>query len=555
VFSIASRCTLTLLLAMTLASDGSSQTQVIAPHILNVEEGSSSTASLTTPRNVGDLDNDGVDDQAYGSALHDGSGTDAGYVVVRSGSDGSTLWSASGNSAGDLFGWSLASIGDLDDDGVAEIAIGAPGLINGSSAGRVTIHSGTDGSVLHTFTGSSAGDCFGYALDGAGDYDLDGDDDILVGAPFEDANGTDSGAAYIFSGGDFSLLESVSGSAAGDLLGAAVKGLPPRGAWSGHDPGLIIGAPNGGSSDQGIVEFRDGTDFTTVNSSVSGTATNDRFGISLAIPGDLDEDTFLDVLIGADPVDSSGSSTGISYVRVISGDDGSTLWTVNGPTGAAFGRAVSGIGDMDGDAIPDWAVGAPLDNANGTDAGALFVYSGTDASLLHVMRGTAGSEFGSAICHAGDIDDDGLEDLLVSAPLDDSAGTDQGVILTVSFTRFDTVGDGVPGVNGVPEIHSQGTLQPLSNLTLVLTEGRASASAVLIMGHSLIFDSTHQIFVPLPDTSTSGYSTDSVGRLEVSDTWPAGFAAGTLVYWQIHVADTAASNDVAISQLISGVTP
>jgi len=555
VHTSAPRQLLALSLVALFAAVSLGQVSNITPLALQITSGDSPNASLSVPRNIGDIDGDDIVDQAYGSPFHDGSAVDAGLVQMRSGADNSALWSASGGTTGDLFGWSLAHIGDLDGDGVGEVVIGAPGTAGGSTPGQVSIHSGVDGTILHTFTGTAAGDRFGYAVDGVGDYDLDGKDDIVVGAPLEDANGVDSGAAYLFSGATFLLLDSAAGSAAADQFGGAVKGMSPDGVGSQHDPDIIVGATWGGPNDEGTVEARSHADFSVVNQILTGAAANDQFGISLAIPGDLDGDGHPDVLVGADPVDSNGGSTGTSYARVHSGDDGSLLSTVSGPTDAAFGRAVAGIADMDGDDIPDWAVGAPLDDENGTESGSLFVYSGADSSLLHTLHGNAGSQFGAAVCHAGDVDEDRLDDLLVAAPLDDGVGTDQGAVVTVSFTRFSSAGSGVPGLYGVPTVHSQGTLRPLSQLTLDLTQGRELANTALVMGHSLVLDPVHQTFVPLPVDTTTGLITDGAGQLVFTDVWPEGFAPGTAVYWQLRVEDAAAANGEALSELISGVTP
>lgn len=551
----APRQLLALSLVALLASAASGQAFNITPQALQITNGDSPGASLSVPRNIGDIDGDDIADQAYGSPFHDGSAVDAGFVQLRSGSDSAALWSASGGTAGDLFGWSLAHIGDLDGDGVGEVVIGAPGTAAGTAPGQVSIHSGADGTVLHTFTGTAAGDRFGFAVDGVGDYDLDGTDDIIVGAPLEDANGVDSGAAYLFSGATFLLLESASGSAAADQFGGSVKGMSPAGVNSLHEPEIIIGATWGGPNDEGAVEIRSRSDFSVVSQTLTGAGTNDQFGISLAIPGDLDSDGYPDVLIGADPVDSNGVSTGPSYARVHSGDDGSVLSTVTGPDNAGFGRALAGIGDMNGDGTPDWAVGAPLDDQNGVGSGSLFVYSGADTSLVHVIHGNAGAQFGSAVCHAGDVDQDRLDDLLVAAPLDDAGGSDQGAVITVSFTRFSSAGSGVAGLHGVPTVHNQGTLRPLSELTLDLSLARELADTALVMGHSLVLDPVHQIFVPLPVDTTTGLTTDGSGQLQISDIWPEGFASGTVVYWQMRVEDAAAANGEALSELISGMTP
>ena len=112
-----------------------------------------------------------------------------------------TLYTFNGDSAFDLFGLSVSGAGDVNGDGFADLIVGAIGNDNnGSFSGSARVFSGVDGSVLYTFDGDSAEDHFGWSVSGAGDVNGDGFADLIVGAVFDDNNGSASGSAYVFTG-------------------------------------------------------------------------------------------------------------------------------------------------------------------------------------------------------------------------------------------------------------------------------------------------------------------------------------------------------------------
>lgn len=160
------------------------------------------------------------DGQADLAELLDQGGPSAGmYVRVVSGLDGSELWQ---RGAG-LADASLAFVGDLDGDGLDELAIGSPHVA--SSAGRVRLHSGRDGSLLREFFGDHAQDRLGAAVTGAGDLDGDGYGDLAAGMTgFDGAGGVDSGAVRAFSGRTGAVIGTIEGGAPGDQLGARLGG-------------------------------------------------------------------------------------------------------------------------------------------------------------------------------------------------------------------------------------------------------------------------------------------------------------------------------------------
>jgi hypothetical protein len=130
---------------------------------------------------AGDLNGDGYADFMAGIP----GGYPAGRVEVYSGIDGQILHTLEGTVGGGYFGMSVANAGDVDDDGVPDIIVGAPSYYPGASApkGHVQVFSGADGSVLHTITDLSNASLFGQSVAGVGDVDADGHADFLVGAP------------------------------------------------------------------------------------------------------------------------------------------------------------------------------------------------------------------------------------------------------------------------------------------------------------------------------------------------------------------------------------
>ena len=123
------------------------------------------------------------------------------YVRVFSGVDGSVLYNFVGDTRGDDFGWSVSGAGDVNDDGLDDLIVGAPrDDDNGVSSGSARVLSGADGSILFTFFGDSFEDVLGGSVTGAGDVNGDGFDDLIVGALGDDNNGSSSGNVRVLSG-------------------------------------------------------------------------------------------------------------------------------------------------------------------------------------------------------------------------------------------------------------------------------------------------------------------------------------------------------------------
>ena len=158
---------------------------------------------------LGDLDGDGVPDYGITDIIDSTGGPLAGRAYVYSGADGSVLNTVEGV-AGELLGYSLASAGDVNADGVPDYVVGAPGFaaIVPTPPGRAIVYSGADHSVLHEFAPDTI-TRMGTAVSGAGDVNGDGHADLIVGS--QDAangknNGEQAGRVTVYSGADGSVV-------------------------------------------------------------------------------------------------------------------------------------------------------------------------------------------------------------------------------------------------------------------------------------------------------------------------------------------------------------
>ena len=338
------------------------------------------------------------------------------------------------------FAEAVAGIGDVNGDGVTDLLVGAPffQILGNINQGRAFVFSGADRRLVLTLDHPAPRQglaLFGSAVAGAGDVNRDGRPDLLVGAPGQTVGGrANQGQAYVLSGADGRLLLTLDNPIpqANAAFGAAVAGAEDV---NGDGlPDLLVGVPEQDERfrDQGqafVFSGADGRLLLTLSAS-QGCC---RFGRAVAAAGDVNGDGAPDLLVEDD--DSAGD------VQVFSGADGSVLRTLDSPPGATrFGEAVAGIGDVNGDGAPDLLVGAPTTNVGGeAQQGRAFVFSGADASLLRTLDLPILERLaflGSAVAGAGDVNGDGVPDLLAGAPGHDVAGgaRDQGQAFVFSGT-------------------------------------------------------------------------------------------------------------------------
>lgn len=375
---------------------------------------------------AGDVNNDGYTDLIIGADLNDDGGINAGRAYVFSGLDCESLYVFTGEAANDYFGKSVSGAGDVNNDGYDDLIVGASGNdAGGNTAGRAYVYSGQTGGLLYTFTGVAEFDQFGFSVSGAGDVDNDGYADLIVGAYRNDAGGSEAGRVYVYSGQTGLLLHIFTGEVAGDKFGTTVSGAGDVDNDGYAD--LIVGASynDAGGGLAGRAYVYSGQTGTLLHT-FTGEAELNRFGNSVSGAGDVDNDGYADLIIGAFKNGAGGSEAGRAYVY--SGQTGVLLYTFTGEAAADFfGYSVSGAGDVNNDGYADLVVGAYQNDAAVTDAGRTYVYSGQTGALLCIFDGEAeGDNLGRSVSGAGDVDNDGYADLVFGAFRNDAGGSNAG---------------------------------------------------------------------------------------------------------------------------------
>lgn len=445
---------------------------------------------------MGDVDDDGYGDYVVGAHLRDvttstGVLKDAGGAAIVSGRTGHTLATFDGDEAKDYFGFSVASAGDVDNDGIADIAVGAylaDRIEEGGNvirdAGTVKVISGAaDHNIIYQLWGDQAQEYFGYSVafvrapyyylnsfPALSDY-IFGSANLIVGSPGADFVNEDNsvvkdvGKVQVFTGMYGSLNNTFWGDAAGDNLGKSVAGLVDF-DYDGS-PEIIAGAPLGDSNslkDSGYARVYSLADqynclaaaacapkkvghagFGYVLATLAGERAGDNFGSSVALAGDVNGDETSDVLVGAYRADVTiGESSSLikdaGSATVFSGYDWSVIHRFAGEKAKDyFGFTVNGVGDVDQDGRSDVAITAYAYDAlnpnkpgsTNADAGQMTLFSGRTYLPLFSVEGDAKRDYFGWSLSSGDTNADGVPDVLVGALKDDTCSSE-------GFLIFDT---------------------------------------------------------------------------------------------------------------------
>jgi hypothetical protein len=458
---------------------------------------------------LGDLDSDGVVDLAVGARLDDDGGNDRGAVwILFLNSDGTVkghqkISSTEGGFTGTLlsghrFGVSVATLGDLDTDGVVDIAVGQYFSDGGGvHRGAVWIlFLNSDGTVkgyqkISDTDGGFAGvlndvDEFGESVGALGDLDNDGVEDLAVGARLDNDGGSDRGAVWILflnSNGTVKSHQKISDTSGGfsgtlddgDWFGESVYSLGDYDADGVEDIAVGASRDDDGGLDRGAVWLLLLNSNGTVKShqKISDTAGGftgtladvDKFGQSAAPLSDVDGDGLVDLVVGANRDDDGGFDRGAVWVLFLNSDGtvkghqkiSDTQGGLSGPpgialaTGDSFGTGVFAPGDYDGDGITDVVTGASGDDDGGVDRGAvwmLFLNSNGTVKAQQKISDTQGGftgtlddgdQFGLGLASLGDLDGDGVDDLVAGARLDDDGGYDRGAVWILFMNSDGTV--------------------------------------------------------------------------------------------------------------------
>jgi len=386
---------------------------------------------------------DGVDNDCDGTA--NGCGL-SGTVGLG---DADARWE--GRYASDFAGGALAGAGDQDGDGLPDVLVGAAGYSSETGCVYVTSGGAASGTLPSTallrLTGGDTGDQAGWAVDGGTDIDGDGTAEILVGAPRAEG----SGVASLFWGPvTSSLLLSM-----GDLV-LEGEGNNDYAGWTvalvGSD--AVVGAPLAGTGGRvyRVDASSGGTmDLADAAGIVGTTASQDRFGYSVAGVGDVDGDGSDDLLIGSFLEDSGGDDAGAAFLFTsppsgqVDASDADAVLAGEADFDRA-GWAVAAAGDVDGDGRDDFQVGAIYQDAGGGQSGVVYVFThqpGSGETLADadglLVGEVSGDQSGYSLASAGDVDGDGKGDLLVGGPYNDAVDSQSGIAHLVSGPVSGTV--------------------------------------------------------------------------------------------------------------------
>ncbi|MEE9392748.1 MAG: VCBS repeat-containing protein [Planctomycetota bacterium] len=368
---------------------------------------------------VGDLDQDGCDDYVVGTptAL-----LNQGQVRAYSGRTNASLWTASGGVFGSSFGFDVGRVGDLNNDGIPDVVVGDP--LNdggpGSNAGRVVVLSGADGSFIFQMFGTQADERMGFSVAGAGDVDNDGVDDIVAGAPFYDVFGeTNNGRVRVISGATQSFLYSVASPNSFDQMGYDVAGNfdYDGNGFSDIAVGAPLANPNGFDSGEvriyGLVPSSGGGLSISLVSLITGTSSGDHCGWSIATFEDITGDGVGDLAVSS-PDEQNGLATMSGHIRLHPGPGSFPSLHMIGNAFDRLGFSIANAGDVNGDGVDDIVAGAIDASPNTVDEGEVRVFSGRDGTLIASRLGDpAGGDYGFSVAGSGDLDGDGLHEIIV----------------------------------------------------------------------------------------------------------------------------------------------
>ncbi len=399
----------------------------------------------------GDFNGDGNDDLLIGAPNADveGSAIGAAYMfygplsadttsasadVVFTGQFGQDPTTPSNHNAVNT-GYSVAFVGDINNDGIGDIAIGDPskknsGATNGEAYlifGRADTFDGDGTQLTGQYEGTvslnevtwrstlgreiksegTSREQMGGAIDAIGDVNGDGIDDLAIGAYRWDQSSSNvnqnNGAVFVWYGG-------------GSL----------------YSQNLVDG--DGNATNNPLLVSHNASNHTA-DVTILGPSAGDAIGRSLSGAGDFDGDGNLDIIVGSE---HAGSNAGMAMI--VNGS-GTTIATFTGESaGDAAGRWVSSLGDVNGDGRSEVLVGAKLADANGTDSGATYIVlggaSGTNSlgtAEVFLTGAGAGNETGMNLSGLDDMDGDGISEILIGSY---RTSSDSGAVQLIFGSTF-----------------------------------------------------------------------------------------------------------------------
>lgn len=337
-------------------------------------------------------------------------------------------------SSGGMFGWSLSAGYDVDGDGISDVAVGAPHE-GSDESGHAYIFSGSTGALIHHLASLEPefGGGFGASVALIGDVNGDGIADLAVGAAGEDVGPVNyqKGRVYVFSGATGAVIYSLRSPSpeVGGRFGSPVSAL-------GDVNGDGVNDFAAGSNERnGRVYVIDGPTGAIIYSVASPLPfPNGRFGLPLAPAHDMDGDDIPDLIVGDREADN-GTIEDAGQVYLLSGATGDLIRTFDNPDPqphGAFGHSVLFLGDVDNDGTADIAVGS---DKNIMRRGAVHLMSGATGGVIRTFtspNSKSNGRFGQSIASTGDLDDDGTPDLVIGANHESAPASFAGRVYVMS---------------------------------------------------------------------------------------------------------------------------
>jgi hypothetical protein len=460
--------------------------------------------------NAGDVDADGYDDVIVGEPYYDRIVfpadliPNAGRARVFSGRTGEVLYSFLGSHASEELGFSVAGGGDVDGDAHADVAVGRPGALDSISgtehSGGVSVFRGVDGSTILSYSvglGTAIGSRYGHAIAFANlrDGPQHPFDEIVVGMPFSPGTGSmpfppEAGGVDVRNVATFTAFTVIPGTQDFEHAGWCVANA---GDWTGDGlDELAFGAPGYDNlilPDSGRVAVYSyaTSPATLVVATTGGLASNVEYGWSLDGMGDWNGDGWPELVVGA-----PGADGDTGRAQVVLGPAGGAGPVFHGTqAGARYGAAVAGAGDVDGNGTPEIVVGAPMMDVGAfpvilVDVGYAEVRSPGSSSPDPYLTWSAGLQSGAlsgfAVGGGGDVNGDGLADVVLGAPFADTpGGDDRGLAVVRTWSDLQAwhspFGTGLAGTLGVPSLDVDA--EPVLGETFGVVMGNSNPSQVI----------------------------------------------------------------------------